>query len=564
MSLTSILDMPNVGRIFSQHVNVPKTKTLGPPKVLPKTTNYRLVGMAFDYLLRFFIVRNNLDRIKLIIVEQDRIKWTRVEYKWVAYQGVKFIKENYPEYYPIAQKMYEKAVEDFYTYVFSGVVTEELLESTLNLAYLEVVYRTGEIPPNFGEIDEKDIEDLRNLLSIVKPKLFTVRKYAILNPDFGLGSALVGGADADLIIDDVLIEIKTTTSGEVKPEYIYQLVGYYILSKIDPDHLNWEIRRFYPGEVDIKRVGIYFSRHGELVTFDVKDLVSDESIDFLVEFFKLGEWDLPPEAVKLLKIPLIGYRRAELLVKYGIDSVEKLASLNPSHPHYRKLSHHPAFRGVLGLLINFARAISSNKPIVIRKHPFFEDIEKKMDKIYFFDAEYIPRGPIFLIGIMDTKGQVYQEFLDNPEDEREMLKRFLEWFKAEQPILVAYSSTSADKPQLKGRLQSLGLPTRPLEYAFFDLFYDCIFTQKEKTQCIFLPITGSLGLKEVSEYFGYKPPENLSINDGAVALTKYQRYLRSNDAEEKRRIKQELLEYNKTDLERTKLAFEKLRELFEG
>jgi hypothetical protein len=40
-----------------------------------------------------------------------------------------------------------------------------------------------------------------------------------LNPDFGFASKLVGGADADIVLDSTLIDIKTVKAATLKPEY---------------------------------------------------------------------------------------------------------------------------------------------------------------------------------------------------------------------------------------------------------------------------------------------------------------------------------------------------------
>lgn len=50
----------------------------------------------------------------------------------------------------------------------------------------------------------------------------------LLNPTFGEGSMMVGGADADLIVDGCLYEIKTTARKQRTPDrdWVYQVVGY--------------------------------------------------------------------------------------------------------------------------------------------------------------------------------------------------------------------------------------------------------------------------------------------------------------------------------------------------
>jgi hypothetical protein len=55
---------------------------------------------------------------------------------------------------------------------------------------------------------------------------------AVLNPTFD-GSLDVGGADADLILDGCLIDIKATVKPRVDPLWLYQLLGYVLLDYTD-------------------------------------------------------------------------------------------------------------------------------------------------------------------------------------------------------------------------------------------------------------------------------------------------------------------------------------------
>lgn len=95
--------------------------------------------------------------------------------------------------------------------------------------------------------------------------------FCILNPVFGKGSDLVGGADADLIIDDTLIEIKTYKDLRLDRNWTNQLIGYYILNEIGKiDGIKEKIK--------INYFGIYYGRYGILYKFDVKPLF--ENVDF--------------------------------------------------------------------------------------------------------------------------------------------------------------------------------------------------------------------------------------------------------------------------------------------
>ncbi len=77
-----------------------------------------------------------------------------------------------------------------------------------------------------------------------------------LNPTF-IGSNDVGGADADLIVNGWLIDIKATTGAKVDAQHVRQLVGYTLLDYSDKYHIN--------------SVGIYMARQGELFTWPVAD-----------------------------------------------------------------------------------------------------------------------------------------------------------------------------------------------------------------------------------------------------------------------------------------------------
>jgi len=79
-----------------------------------------------------------------------------------------------------------------------------------------------------------------------------------LNPTFA-GSSDVGGADADLIVDDCLIEIKSSIRAGIDSSWLHQLVGYILLDYDDQHHLH--------------SVGIYMARQGLLLTWSLMDFL---------------------------------------------------------------------------------------------------------------------------------------------------------------------------------------------------------------------------------------------------------------------------------------------------
>jgi len=155
-----------------------KKKILAPPL----SNRYSLVGTAFDYLLRFYLKWLNPNALthpwiaELMYMEKDR---------WII----------------------DQARVDYSRYLSSGRISDQLIESTLRLAQLDFFFRSGIVDENSGDVHREDVEDLRALISIVEPQFFKAARLCLLNPTFGEGSHLVGGADADLVIDDAIIDI---------------------------------------------------------------------------------------------------------------------------------------------------------------------------------------------------------------------------------------------------------------------------------------------------------------------------------------------------------------------
>ncbi len=93
------------------------------------------------------------------------------------------------------------------------------MEEAIYLAQLDGVVRLGFIYPNLGDAAREDVRDLNKLLSIFNPAQFRAKDICLLNPIFGKASHLIGGADADLCIDGMLIDIKTTKNFDLSRKY---------------------------------------------------------------------------------------------------------------------------------------------------------------------------------------------------------------------------------------------------------------------------------------------------------------------------------------------------------
>ena len=260
----------------------------------PQSSNYQAVGIAFDYLLRFGVQRIN---------PRSRAN------SWIAEDGLKALKDGEGRTPEINVENFERSITRWFTkearivaearsylqearqlhtaFMAGAAPTDGLLKSAIRLAYLDLVFRDGgeyfDIQ-SMRSIKEENIADLWRLLSLVNPGNFRANKACHLNPTFGGASRLVRGADADLLIDGRLIEIKTTSKSYVRPETFDQLVGYYFLLRLGGmDIRNRSID--YDREIcRIEFLEVYMSRFGTLQVFPIKELVEEE------EFRTFAAW----------------------------------------------------------------------------------------------------------------------------------------------------------------------------------------------------------------------------------------------------------------------------------
>ncbi|MGC9202917.1 MAG: hypothetical protein ACP5HX_09660 [Thermoproteota archaeon] len=290
MSLLSFLSIKDVQDKFEQEFPLPKFNLKKEILAPPLTNHYSLVGTAFDYLLRFYVKYINPQAITYawvaeyapqifislrgrlaIISKGDKVK---IDMK----KSVSTLSKEDRKTFMKILAILISAKKNYSVFLENGKISDKLIKSTLQLAQLDIIFRVGYVDENLGMVDERDVEDLKNLISLVKPEDFKANKVCALNPTFGKGSKLVGGADADILLDDTLIDIKTTKKLELERRTFNQLIGYYILFLIGGINNC--------STCEVKRLGVYFSRYRELYTFSVKDVVNENKLPDFIEWFK--------------------------------------------------------------------------------------------------------------------------------------------------------------------------------------------------------------------------------------------------------------------------------------
>lgn len=169
-------------------------------------------------------------------------------------------------------------------FVRTGELPSMLLSMLLKMSNLDLLFRVKSssfLPPEpdpiFTEtISQHEIDDLLAMYQAIPQNTFEGEK-VFLNPDLSIQNwefrpnpvkPFDGGvrADADVIIDDLLIDVKTTKdkiTPTVPLQDFCQLMGYYALTQLSTKH-------------DIKRLGIYYARYGYFYEIPVPRALPDK------------------------------------------------------------------------------------------------------------------------------------------------------------------------------------------------------------------------------------------------------------------------------------------------
>jgi hypothetical protein len=249
----------------------------GDPKIVPsKTVAWGLVGAAFDYRIRYFFSITPPDRFVAALGAGHEF---RHAYKNLASSLTNLIALNQP----CGTLLPLKSEEELLRYCYLLAMYESLFRRSGVNSPLNSLRSDATSSEQLALVPPADLADLMALSSGAASALKDHFKSPIIaNPTF-LGSGDVGGADADLIIDNTLIDIKSTKNKSLEKIAAYQLVGYVLLD--------------YEDEYEISHLGFYMSRIPALVVWPAEHSVEvmsngEETIESLRSELRhfLGEW----------------------------------------------------------------------------------------------------------------------------------------------------------------------------------------------------------------------------------------------------------------------------------
>lgn len=267
----------------------PGVDVSSPLKVGHQSHSHKLVGKSFDLLCRFWLSHRvesviephqsrsrkgytgNLlpDRETVVyedgeepeaeILESERVVNVR------SHRG-RTVVSMVPKPIHLAEKQVEQFVE-------TGMNADNAVNAALLFSGWD--QHNPDEPSNIDldSFSEELVSELQDLFHHFREQDWTDGDCVYLGPNFGRHSCILEG-EADFIVDDTLIDVKTTEDGTFKREYWRQLLSYYILNDIqrvlyeETDRADEE----YP---ELTKVGVYFARYGKLKVIHVNDVIDD-------------------------------------------------------------------------------------------------------------------------------------------------------------------------------------------------------------------------------------------------------------------------------------------------
>lgn len=290
MSMTFLLKKdPTIRSALSQWFTKPRL--VPPPAILvPRGSSAPAeIGTAFDYLLRFFLNRNVADTRSSL---------------WVAESATIFVSGERRKHL-MSILTHARAVES--EYIATGNVTDELMAVCVDLARADLILRIGRTEFLGTPVLEESVRELWDLFNLLDPGQWQADRPCILNPTFGEASSAVGGADADLIWNGHLIEVKTSSRPGFQLRDFQQIVCYYLLHRIAG------VGSGMTGG-GVNGIGFYLSRAGVRVTWRIEELIGLAQLEEATEWMNgylqskpmyqfvpaLSQWYNPPSGTTVV------------------------------------------------------------------------------------------------------------------------------------------------------------------------------------------------------------------------------------------------------------------------
>lgn len=270
---------------------------------------HRLIGNAFEFLCKLLLYRRCDEIVRPQLAYTDKRRWSEGEtpptmvrkfdgMRWEDYKDISSRSEweAMNEELPVWERRRSaiKWTEDeelsklANQYVETGMNTEGVVKASL----INAGWKPSDAVHswiNRDAFEEDVLEEMKRLFELLRGQGWTEGETMFERPRFGEHQHVLSG-EGDFIVDDLLLDIKTTENPRFKKGFWRQLLLYYVLTDVQRILHDLDGRTYgrepYEGKYpEITRVGVYFARFGELKTINMEEL-----IDNRVEYDRFRAW----------------------------------------------------------------------------------------------------------------------------------------------------------------------------------------------------------------------------------------------------------------------------------
>lgn len=271
--------------------------------------SHKLVGSTFEFLCKVWLYRQCSEALcpgmhkSWEVYDADEEEWTMYQkenkipeihvsvfdgMKWEEHEGGPSNEKEWEEmnrerpdwdYSSPVQWEYD---EDLSKVVNQFVETGMNTEAVVKAALLNAGWKSEENVKSWINRDafEQDLlSEMEELFEVLRGQEWAAGERLFDNPGFGKYRYILPG-EGDFLIDDLLVDVKTTESPSFSNSFWRQLLLYYVLNDVQRELYEAENVRsgretFDEKYPEITRVGIYFARYGELKTVDLGEVIED-------------------------------------------------------------------------------------------------------------------------------------------------------------------------------------------------------------------------------------------------------------------------------------------------
>ena len=167
-------------------------------------------------------------------------------------------------------------------------LSEKEARQCFMLAGWETVFRTGKV--DYGDLTSTPdhVDELFRLLDIVPWPSFLPGSRLVFGVAIPRASAWMGGAEPDLVVDDLLLEVKTVDRPILDARARRQLAAYAALINA------YGIEGEPADQPRVHQFGLYLSRTGTLASWPLRRMLDEDAewkiVRFLIEFAGRRYW----------------------------------------------------------------------------------------------------------------------------------------------------------------------------------------------------------------------------------------------------------------------------------